>query len=118
MSRHKCPQHQTPVTPTQGCQTVTDGHPCQFADGLPPEYFGVTNVSKALKTLRPGEQRYIAKIHSGSGKSAKWGIYDRAMGSWPRTVIGLGQLPEGLTEHAARAEADKVETWYRSKASA
>jgi hypothetical protein len=64
-----------------------------------------------LKPLKPGQSRYIAKVHSGSGKSAVWGVYDVQMASFPRTVVGYGQVPEGLKEAEARIEAEKVERW-------
>lgn len=64
-----------------------------------------------LKTLKPGEARYVAKIHSGSGKEAVWGVYDKAMGSWPGTVIGFGRVPEGLKEAEALRQAEKMERW-------
>jgi len=66
-----------------------------------------------LKTLRPGEARYIAKIHSGTGKSAVWGVYDKAMASFPGTVIGFGKVPEGLKQAEARIQAEKMERWRK-----
>jgi hypothetical protein len=62
---------------------------------------------KLEKKLAPGELRYIAKLWDA--KKKLWGVYDRAMASWPGTRPDTGDVKQELKlESDAQAEADRL----------
>lgn len=59
--------------------------------------------------MSPGERRFVAKSY-GKGRQLRWGVFDRAMSSWPIHRPDLGMVAQAMTNQAAaEAEADRCE---------
>ena len=57
-----------------------------------------------MKKLMKGEIRYIARKWEGN----VWGVYDRAMGSWPKQRPDLGTVQQQVAKGVAEQEAKRL----------
>lgn len=57
-----------------------------------------------MKKLMKGEVRYIARKWEGN----VWGVYDRAMASWPGQNPQVGKVLQKTTKDEAEAEARRL----------
>lgn len=57
-----------------------------------------------MKKLMKGEIRYVARKWEGN----VWGVYDRAMASWPGQNLRVGKVLQKVSKEEAEAEARRL----------
>lgn len=69
------------------------------------------------RRLAYAERRFLARSYPVGPRAVRWGVYDRATGSWPLFRPDLGAVIQAATTRAeAQTEADRCEAVTREGA--